>query len=261
MFLFAGLGFFVPFFGLPAWRSLQARSWLETPCAILHSAVRSHAGDESTTYSVDVLYSYRIGGCEYKSSRYTFFTGSSGGSAAKEAAVARYPAGGGAVCYVNPADPTDAVLVRSLAGDAWFGLFPLIFVAVGAGGIAFTLVGYRRQAAGAKAGAGAVPSPREATSGPVTLDPKTGPIGKLLGISFAALFWNGIVGVFVWRLIAGYQQGQADGCLTAFLIPFVLIGLLLLASVPYQFLALFNPRPLLTLATGAPRLGEPTTLE
>ena len=203
LFLLAGLGVFIPFFALPAWRTIQARSWPETPCTVLHSAVRSHPGDDSTTYSVEVLYSYRIGGHEFKSSRYTFFGGSSSGVAAKEEAVARYPDGSRAVCYVNPADPTDAVLVHGLPGDAWFGLIPLVFVAVGAGGIAFSLAGYRRQAAATRAvaaGAAAVtaaPTPRGRRRRPC--EPKSGPVGKLVGITFAALFWNGIVGVFAWE--------------------------------------------------------------
>ena len=264
LFLLAGLGVFIPFFALPAWRTIEARSWPETPCTVLHSAVRSHPGDDSTTYSVEVLYSYRIGGHEFKSSRYTFFGGSSSGVTAKEAAVARYPEGAQAVCYVNPDDPTDAVLVHGLPGDAWIGLIPLVFVAVGAGGIAFSLAGYRRLAAASRAVApGAVPVSAAPTTpaGAVTLEPKSGPVGKLVGITFAALFWNGIVGVFAWKVIETYRQGAADGCLTVFLIPFVLIGLVLLVSVPYQFLALFNPRPRLTLSTGAPRLGEAATLE
>ena len=46
-----------------------------------------------------------------------------------------------------------------------------------------------------------------------------------------AVFWNGIVSIFLGQLIQGYLQGRPDWCLTMFLIPFVLIGLVLLAGV------------------------------
>lgn len=139
LFLFAGLGVFIPFFALPAWRTVEARSWVATPCTILHSEVRAHPGDDSTTYSVDVLYAYRVGGREVKSSRYNFSAGSTSGLEAKQKVIARYPEGSAAICYVDPADPTRAVLERGLSRDLWIGLLPLIFVAVGAGGIAFAI--------------------------------------------------------------------------------------------------------------------------
>jgi hypothetical protein len=277
LFLLFGLGFFIPFFGVPLWRSVAARSWPAVPCTILHSEVRSHAGDDGTTYSVDVLFSYRVEGREFKSSRFRFIGGSSSGYEGKAAAVERYPPGTETVCYVNPQDPTDAVVERDLGGDAWFGLIPLVFVAVGAGGMVFALVSARRKRVAAAAewlpapqvaggpvaaiGPGSpAPAAAAAIGGPVTLEPGTGPVGKFVGLTLAALFWNGIVGVFAWKVVEGYRQGSPDGCLTLFLVPFVLVGLLLAASVPYQFLALFNPRPALTLGTAAPRLGEPTTL-
>jgi Protein of unknown function (DUF3592) len=275
LFLAAGLGVGIPFFALPAWRTVQARSWIETPCTILHSAVRAHSDSDSTTYDVEVLYAYRIAGRDYKSSRYHFLGGSSSGRAAKDAAVARYPEDSRAVCYVNPADPTDAVLVRELTAEYWIGLVPLVFVVVGGGGVVFTLRGYfkartrgtnappdwlpdeRTEAAAAITGSGAAAL---AAGGPTTLRAGTGPGGKLVAVTFAALFWNGIVSVFLWHVVEGYRQGQGDGCLTAFLVPFVLVGLVLLISVPYQVLATFNPRPVLTLADGTLHVGDTTTL-
>lgn len=47
------------------------------------------------------------------------------------------------------------------------------------------------------------------------------------GVLAVALFWNGIVSVFVWQAVAAFRGGNPDWFLMVFLIPFVLIGLVL----------------------------------
>jgi hypothetical protein len=269
VFLLAGAAVLWFVSGRPASRAWAAREWRETPCVVERSSVREHPGDDGSTYSVEVLYAYTVDGREYKSSRYDFLPGSSSGYEGKAAVVERLPAGLRTVCWVDPGDPTSAVLERRMHKGYLFGLFGLPFFLAGAGGIAFTLRGWRRAGRQDASGAPAwLPSrrvdptsspfvgPGAAASGPVILRPGSTPLGKLLGLTFAALFWNGITGVFLWQVVAGWKAGAGDGCLTVFLIPFVLIGLALLASVPYQILALFNPRPLLTLERGEIVPGE-----
>ncbi|HEY7214288.1 MAG TPA: DUF3592 domain-containing protein [Thermoanaerobaculia bacterium] len=138
VFLLAG-GVFSLFFVQPALKVLAAKSWEPTPCVIVSSQVRSHAGDDSTTYSVDVLYTYTYNGWEYKSNRYQFLGGSSGGYAEKERIVRRLPPLTRTTCYVNPKEPAEAVLNRDFSYEYAFGFVPLLFVAVGLGGIVFTL--------------------------------------------------------------------------------------------------------------------------
>ena len=58
--------------------------------------------------------------------------------------------------------------------------------------------------------------------GPIVLKPKTSRIGMLIGITCMAVFWNGIVSVFVWQVIESWRSGHADWFLTLFMIPFVL---------------------------------------
>jgi hypothetical protein len=82
-------------------------------------------------------------------------------------------------------------------------------------------------------------------------------MGKLFGLAFLALFWNGIVSVFVVQVIRAWRTGAApDGCMTLFLIPFVLVGLGLIYAVIRQLLILFNPRLHLTLTPGTLAAGE-----
>jgi hypothetical protein len=49
---------------------------------------------------------------------------------------------------------------------------------------------------------------------------------------FAALFWNGIVSIFLWRLIADWNKmGGFKWFNAAFLVPFVLVGIVLILAV------------------------------
>jgi Protein of unknown function (DUF3592) len=271
LFLLAGLGFF-SFFAIPAFRVLRAMTWDAVPCEILSSGVESHSGDDGSTYSVEVAYRYDVDGVEHHGDRYEFLGGSSSGYEGKQKIVDALPEGAITTCYVDPDDPYDSVLHRGFAWPYLFGLLPLIFVAVGGGGMYWALTGSRRGAKKAKGRArraGGSPSDgdgggfREIESwetptpaGPIELDEKMSPFGKLAVIIGLALFWNGIVSVFVWQVVASWRSGGGvDGCLTLFLVPFVLVGLLLIVGIPYQILALFNPRPRLRISRGAIPLG------
>lgn len=140
LFLLAGAGTSL-FFVRPALKVLAAKSWPSTPCTIVSSRVSSHTSEDSTTYSVEVLFTYTYGGREYKSDRYQFLGGSSGGYEAKERIVRRLPPLTRTTCYVNPGQPSEAVLNRDFNSEYAFVLLPLVFVTVGLGGIVFALRG------------------------------------------------------------------------------------------------------------------------
>jgi len=87
--------------------------------------------------------------------------------------------------------------------------------------------------------------------GPQRLKPKSTKVGTLIGMTFFALFWNGIVSIFVSKALLG---GQLDGFsifLCLFLIPFALVGCLLIVGVFKAFLGLFNPVIEVALSSGA----------
>jgi hypothetical protein len=114
---------------------LRARSWLETPCVVLSSEVKRHPGDESDTFSVAIRFRYSYDGATHESGRFDFESASSSVRRAKEAIVARCPAGLETTCWLNPYDSREAVIERGTGAWAWFALFPIHFVGVGAGGI------------------------------------------------------------------------------------------------------------------------------
>jgi hypothetical protein len=271
-FLVGTVGFYLMALA-PAIKILEARDWIRTPCLVVDSRLRSHTGSDTTTYRIDILYAYTFKGKRYKSNRYDFMKASSSGYDRKKEIVKRNPPGTLTACYVNPDNPGDAVLDRSLNPELRFGLIPLLFAFVGGGGILYQARKRKRnkglgQAIPA-ARAPAIYYQKEPSVGvagtvlsdePVTLQVKGSRIRNLgLSIVFAVV-WNGIMSVFVWQAVQSWLEGPPNWFLTIFLIPFVLIGIASIVNVPYQLLVFFNPRPILTLHPGAPRLGESVEL-
>lgn len=75
------------------------------------------------------------------SDRYQFVSVSSTGFGGKAAIVARLRADKRAECWVNPADPNDAVIERGPTAELWYMLLPLLFVTIGVAGMYFTTIG------------------------------------------------------------------------------------------------------------------------
>jgi hypothetical protein len=266
LFVLFGAGFLL-FFAVPIARKLGSGNWEAVPAKVVWSGVGVHSGDDSDTYSVDVLYEYEHGGRRWRANRYRFMGGSSSGRDGKEEVVARMPAGARVEAWVDPDDPSSAVLDRALGGMVWFGLLPLVFVLIGVGGMVMALrSGFGsgatrptpvRQGA-ASAGARAGGAKAEPESGPILLQPAKSRVGAFVAMLIFTLIWDGIVGVALWATMRDGKLGH-EGCLTAFLGVFTLVGLLLLISLPKQFLALFNPRAELQLSS-PPAPGVPVAL-
>ncbi len=250
----------------PVQQMINARNWREVPCEVISSTVETHRGDDGSTYSVNIFYRYEIDGQEHKSNRYDFMGGSSSGYEGKASVVRKLPPGTRAVCFVDPADPDSAVLSREASSTMWFGLIPGVFALVGAGGIWMVL----RQPKG-KSVAAAMPFGK-ATSGS-GFPPPSGrprmpagragahvfqakPWHKLLGMFLIAAFWNGIVSIFVFQVFKSWRSGHLEWFLALFMIPFVAVGLAMIGGVIYFALAMFNPRPKLTVAPSEVALGQ-----
>lgn len=266
VFFATGMLFLILMVGAPMVNVARAARWQATPCVVVDSKLRSHGdSDSGTTYKVNILYEYQVQGRTYRSNRYGFFSAASSGRSGKEAIVRRHPPGRQRVCWVNPADPTHAVLDRTMSSWAWLGLFPLIFVAVGAIGLISTLGRQRSDAASpsrwlpkARArplrGLGVTPLP--GSDGPVVLRPAISLPARLAGAIFLALFWNGIVSIFVTIAVKSWINGRGEICLSVFILPFVAIGLFFIGMIFREILSLTNPRVQLTLSHGQMRPGQ-----
>jgi hypothetical protein len=203
---------------------------------------------------------------------------SSSGYGPKAEIVAAHPPGARVLCYVNPADPTDAVLQRGWTGAMWFGLIPIVFALVGGGLLYAMMKKWRAPAAGPgltgtiapaagrsvsrgaySGGGGTGAAVPESVPGhddvPVQLAPAASRGVKVVGTLLVALFWNGIVSVFLVQLFSGGWSGF-DWFLALFLTPFVGVGLFLLGMFGKQLLSLSNPVPELTLNRRLLRPGD-----
>jgi hypothetical protein len=127
----AGLALSYVLFVKPVMGVVHARHWTETPCLITDSYVGRSHGRHGTSYRVDVEFSYAVDGARYSSSNYQFDKGYSSGYVLKKVIVDQYMPGQKSVCYVNPANPAEAVMMRDFTPGLLFGLTPLAFSAAG----------------------------------------------------------------------------------------------------------------------------------
>jgi hypothetical protein len=92
------------------------------------------------------------------------------------------------------------------------------------------------------------------------LAPKFPAKTKCIGMTVVALFWNGIILIFVADVANGFRRGDPSWFGLLFLLPFVAVGFALAGGAVYQFLALFNPRPTLELSSNVIPLGTAAEL-
>lgn len=272
VFLVAGAAIFWFLSARPVSKVIAAQTWPPVACTVIESRVGESTSEDGTTYKVVVTSAYSYQGREYGAARYDFTNFYSSGYEGKAEVVARHPVGSRAECYVNPEDPSEAVLSRSPSARYLVGLFGLLFMLPGLFGVIWVLRGAagRRNGGVAIRGIGGrkeaytvadpespfgVTNPQGDVSGPVELKPQLSPLGKLLGLLFGALFWNGIVGGIAYLFFRGSEGERADGCLIVFFALFGLVGLLLIYAFLRQVLVLFNPRPKLTLSPGTLKPG------
>jgi hypothetical protein len=279
----AGVGFFALFFMIgtvvfyfmtlrPLFGVLAARDWMPTSCTIISSRVQSHRSDDGTTYQVDILYSYEFDGREHRSNRYHFMGGSSSGRKGKAAIVNQYPAGSWQTCFVNPRNPSEAVLERGLTRDMWFGVIPAVFMLIGVGGIIGTLRKGRVPAADVtvfqpapiREVIGMTPTPFsspiafEETPGSRVLKSSSSRIVGVIAIGVFTVIWNAVI--FFGFIQSGgfFRRGKVDFFdlfTTLFMLPFIAVGLTLIGVLIYQVLVLFNPKVEASIQPDTPRLG------
>lgn len=122
----------VAFFIKPFLKVYQSRNWLETPCVILRSEVILVNSDayapQKNTYKIQINFNYIFDGQSYIGSKYNFDEKASLYHNRKEDIVSAFPVGLKTKCFVNPKEPSTAVLYRSPSPEIWFILVPIIML-------------------------------------------------------------------------------------------------------------------------------------
>ena len=157
-------------------------------------------------------------------------------------------------CWYDPADPHLVVVCRGSKWWTWLAFsVPLCVLLIGAGGLLYTWVSWDKSAERKAAISSrlvpkrvlrangesrpqfpCVPDGKEITNSPGTklrfrLPIAASPGWSLFGLFLAALLWNGIVGSAAVYAVTLFSQGRPDWRLNIGLIPFIAIGLVLLA--------------------------------
>jgi hypothetical protein len=146
LFLVAGSG--VAYFAaLKPWLDVsRAQSWTETPCVIIASEISVSTSKGKSSYYPKVKFSYSVDELEFFGERFWFGGGKSSDRESLENVMKPYQAGSEAVCFVNPSDPNESILLRESAPGLWVALLVgSIFSAVGLGGMAIGFVMYRTE--------------------------------------------------------------------------------------------------------------------
>ena len=259
---------------IPLLNSQASQSWQEVPCKILSSKVEKHKGEDSTTYSVGIKYEYEFKNQKFQSTRYDFNFSNSRSRQKCQKIVQGYLEQPDETCFVDPDNPQSSVIERDVDVQITFLIIGIIFPFAG---IAFAfapfLFGKRKRSitgglqpstsvASSNLGAAQNVSLEnhpadlgdQSVDSPQRLKPASTRIGNLIGGIFISLFWNGIVGLLLWQAFT--PQGGFAIFMFLFLIPFMLIGAVILLGTISSFLSLFSPTVEIATSTGAVPRGQ-----
>jgi len=249
---------------------IEARSWVRIPAEVEQSRLRCFEGTDSdgrrqTTWKIDILYSYQLEGQRYRSNRYGFFTGSSSGRSSKEAVIQHYQPGTTLEVWVDPEDPTRAVIRRDWSALQLLGLIPLVTLAIGVFGLLYAGKGKKTGSSfpvESFEDSGALEYAEYDTppDGPLVLTSGTGRWVTCGAFLFFGLFWNGIISVFVVQVIRSFHSGHPNWLMAVFMTPFVVVGIGVILKFFHSLLALSNPKTTLSITRRPLHLGEETLL-
>ena len=134
----AGMGVFLSLAGLlftfVLWKSyeraLETRHWVETPCRIVSSVVLSDrpTPHSPTAYRLGLQYEYEFGGRHLIGHKVKRVEGESPHRDGVEELAHDFPVGKRTVCFVNSAQPEEAILRHATKAALYTMWFPMLFV-------------------------------------------------------------------------------------------------------------------------------------
>jgi hypothetical protein len=267
---------------IPEWRANY--EFLPHRCVVVDKRLGQKDGDEGPLYRPEVQIEYQVRGETYRIWTYDIWTfdvrgGYSPDKAEQQAALSRFvvdprrPVD----CWYDPADPKVGVLVRGSGWLIWLAFsVPLSFLAIGGGGLTYTIFTWgksaERYAALVQRTARLAPFRNVAATAPeypnipvstnITNSPGT-VLAFRLPVSGATawglfvtlltcIFWNGVVSIFAGIAINGHRSGNPDWHLTLFVVPFALVGVALILFFVRKFLATTGIGPTLVEISAQP---------
>jgi len=266
---------------IPEWR--VHHGFVETTCLVLQKKLGEKEGDGGTLYRPEIQIEYEVHGIQHYRSTYDInYDGARAYSSDRDAAAAAlepFEKGRAYPCWYDPSQPDVAVVVRGYQGWLWLVfLVPGSFVAIGAGGLLYTLLRWGKSAERRAAMVQRaqpielfdidrpgetrlpnIPDLSDITSSPGTklayrLPLSHSPGWTLLGLAAACLLWNGSVSYFIVSAVRAYLAGQPDWLLTLFILPFLAIGIALVVCFVRQLVVATAVGPTLVEISDHPLL-------
>ena len=129
---------FLSFALLPVYRLAASWNWQKTSCTIISSRLESRSSKNSSSYKIKAMFSYRFNDKDYTSENFDFSEVDYGSEYEMKKFISRYQPGQQVECFVNPENPNEAVVYRSILQFSFtgiliasclflFGLFALVF--------------------------------------------------------------------------------------------------------------------------------------
>lgn len=217
---------------ISSWVSMQ--SWRETPARIDRVELVADDSGDSTTYRVEAEYAYGWEGREYRGDRVSMHTGSDNIGSFHQRAAAELgehrDSGRPFPCFVNPDDPSQAVLYRNPRIEMLGAmlLFGLVFGGAGFGILGAAFFGARENRETAALRGRHPDAPwrwkKEWDAGVISAHSK----GKMIGAFAFAALWN-LVSSPVLFFVPGEVQGGNLAALIGLLFPLVGLGAIVMA--------------------------------
>lgn len=284
LFLLLGCGGVVAIFlalVVPEWRVNHV--FLAQPCVVRDKRIGETQGEAPPRYRPEIQIEYQVNGETYRTWTYDARGAYSAGRQDKQDILDRFAVGEQYLCWYNPADPGEAVVVRGYSWWLWLAfIVPGSFVLIGGGGLIYAALSWgksaERRAAFAKqtarldlfdAVAGSASEfPQVPRDGHITNSPGTtlafrlpadvSSAWALVAALAACVFWNGIVAFFLFAAVRGHVEGRPDWLLTFVLIPFVVAGIGLIVFFLRRLLVATGIGPTLVEISDHPILpGQP----
>jgi hypothetical protein len=124
-------------------RAMITRHWTSVPCVVLVSGVerKQFSPNDPEKWQPDLEYRYTFEGKVYHSTKLRRIEGPTPHRAKAVASAAAFPAGLETQCFVNPANPSEAVLEHGTKAAFYTLWWPLLFAAGGVGMLSAALRG------------------------------------------------------------------------------------------------------------------------
>jgi len=149
---FAGVGVFMAYMMISSVLAhMSMRNWIETPATIVRAELQTHDNDDSTTQNVLAEYEYRYAGKDYKGDRVAISSSADNIGSFQQNCydeLEEYRASGRPFrCYVNPANPREAILYRQLRTELLLfqAMFMIVFGGAGFGLLAWVTLSTARK--------------------------------------------------------------------------------------------------------------------